>query len=493
MKIFKIRHIAMLAISFLAAEGMSAFADTFPWWLPDEARYVVALASTNHPSLMASRLEHSAASEDRLALDSFYEPSASVAGGVGRGPASAPEAGLSPYLPVDSSGLQGGVFVPLRAGAYVGAGVAQRRIDDALTSGAEAWQSIAGVRLNVPLLRDRGFALQDAKEERADRIVEQRNEEFLSVLNGIRRDVAVALAYELYSGAVVEQYKKALSRVETLLDETSNRVALETVARYQVYPAEMEVQFKLDDVRQYSAAYTNAHFALSQAVGGIELPFATTGLLSEWAALCVTADVDRVVAEFGKELPEVKAARLAVEASRAREKELEGSARSSLSLSAGVSYQGENEDFGIGTDALLRDDNVGFDVALVWSRPFSFESEKAALRAQRARTQALRERERLVRIAAETRRRQAESLFIAATERMAVAQKALDAANKALKSELERLSLGEGSSRSVLDAQTDLTSAESRSNAIAYNVICSFLDLMLASGVDFGGALTASE
>lgn len=493
MKSYTFRGIALITISSLSVSSAFASPEPSPWWLPNEAAHVVAVAATNHPSVVAARLEHTATLDDRLALDSFYEPSLSVAGGMGKGPASAPESGLSPYLPLDSVGLQGGILIPLRAGAYVGAGVAERRLDDALSSGAEAWQTIAGLRVSVPLLRDRGFSLQEARAEHADRLAEQRGEEYYSLLNSARRDVAVAFAYELYAGALVEQYKKALSRVEILLGETSERVKLETVARYQVYPAEMEVQFKLDDVRQYAAAYTNAHYALSQAAGGVDLPFVSVGLLTEWAGLCVTADVDKIVSEFGKELPEVRVARLAVEASRAREKELEESTRSSLSLSAGISYQGENEDFGLGNEALLRDDRAGFDAALVWSRPFSFESERASLRAQRSRTAALRERQRQVLISVETRRRQAEALFFAAVERMAAAKKAVESAHKALKSESERLALGEGSSRSVLDAQTDLTSAEGRANAVAYNVICSFLDLMLANGVDFGGASLANQ
>lgn len=404
---------------------------------------------------------------------------------MSRGPVSAPESGFSAYLPDDAAGIQGGFTVPVGRGAYLGVGAAQRRLDNVLSDGAAAWQTVAGARVSVPLLKDRGFASQQAREEYADAKADELAWSADAALSAVARDAAVAFAYELYAGALFDQYLKALSRVTTLQIETAERVRLETMAEYQVFPAEMEVQFKLDDVRQAAATYTNAHNALEQAAGGVCLPYRRASLLVEWAAACVTTDVTRIVADFGAMRPEVRAARMAVAASEARERELEVSLRSDLVLSAGVGYQGENTGAGFGNDTLLRDEKAGVDAALVWCRPFSFDAEEAAVRAQRRRTAALREELRRAEIAAETQRRQAEALFASATERFETVGKAVAFAAKALESEEERLGLGEGRSRNVLDAQSDLTSAEGRANLAAYDVVCSFLDLMLAGGVDF--------
>ena len=462
-------------------------------WLPPEVAAVVAIASTNHPGVLSARHERAAAQEDRRALDSFYSPSASLAGGASRGPSEAPATGLSAAFPDDALGAYAGLRAPVAGGAYLGVGAAQRRLDSALPDGASVWQTLGGVRLSVPLLQDAGFASQHAREEAADETALQRGSDADAAMSVAGHDVAAAYAYELYAAALVAQYRKALGRVEALLGETAERVKLETMAEYQVYPAEMEVQFKRDDVRQYETVRTNAHHALELAAGGATLPQPPEGLLGRWAAACATADVARIVATLGGERPEVAAARRAVLAAEARGRELAESARSSLSLSAGVGYQGEGDGFGVGSEAMLRDDRAGFDVALVWSRPLSFDGEEAAVRAQRRRTAALRERLRRIEAEALAQRLQAEARLQSAVARMATVSAAVEAASKALAAESERLSLGEGRSKNVLDAQTDLTSAEGRANLAAYDLVCSFLDLMLAAGVPLDSAAGAGE
>lgn len=486
---FKIHSPAAL----LAAMGLGCglACDATAWhedWLPPEVAAAVAIASTNHPGVLSARHEMEAAREDRRALDAFYSPSASVAVGASRGPSDAPATGLSPAFTDDALGAYAGLSAPVAGFAYLGAGAAQRRLDSALPDGSAVWQSIGGVRLSVPLLRDAGFASQRAREDAADETALQHDAYAAAAMASMGHDVAAAYAYELYAAALVAQYSKALERVEALLGETAERVRLETMAKYQVYPAEMEVQFKRDDVRQYETARTNAHHALELAAGGAAIPAPPDGLLGRWAAACATADVARIVATLGGERPEIAAARRAVMVSEARERELAESARSSLSLSAGVGYQGEGDGFGVGSEAMLRDDRVGADVALVWSRPLSFDNEEAAVRAQRRRTAALRETLRRLQSEAAAQRLQSEARLRSAVARMATVSDAVEAASMALSAESERLGLGEGRSRNVLDAQTDLTSAEGRANLAAYDLVCSFLDLMLASGVRLDAA-----
>ncbi len=59
----------------------------------------------------------------------------------------------------------------------------------------------------------------------------------------------------------------------------------------------------------------------------------------------------------------------------------------------------------------------------------------------------------------------------------------MEDARRALVAEEQRLSLGEGRSRNVLDAQKDLTTAERRANAAAYDLILAYTDLLAAFGV----------
>lgn len=476
-----------LAVAFAVAGLISGAAYSAPSsyvWLPPEAVAIVALAATNHPGVAAARHSFEASVHDISALESFYAPSFSSAIGFGKGPSSAPETGLSPYLSENASGVQGGLLLPVRGGAYIGAGLAQRRLDSALPDGGAAWQSVAGARMSVPLLRDRGFATQKAREQVAAADSAAMSCAVDSVVSDVCHASARAFAYELYAAALFDQHLKALYRVTSLQTETAERVKLRTMAAYQVFPAEMEVQFKFDDVRQAAAVYTNAHNSLELSVGGVSLPYLKASLLGEWATACATADVSRITAERGSIRPEVLQAHLAVQASEARERELAQSVRSDLSFSAGVGYRGENPDFGFGNDNLLSDEKAGVDAAIVWSRPLSFDAEDAKFRAARARTASLRNESRRIEIAVAAECREAEALFKSAVDRLETVSRAVDLAEKVLQSEADRLGLGEGSSRNVLDAQTDLTSAEGRANLAAYDVVCSFLDLMLALGVD---------
>lgn len=454
-------------------------------WLPGEATDLLALLAENHPRVAASASDYAAARADALSLRGFYQPQASLSAGLSKGPASAPESGLASSLHDDAASMQGGVLLPLRSGAYVGVGLAQRRLENALEDDGSCGQTIAGLRLNVPLLRDRGFAVQMAKEETADAAAERMIWLCATELQALGHDAVIAFATELYASASLRSTGDALGRVKALLEETSERVKLETTPQYQVFSAEMEVAFRRDDVRRAEAILTNAHHRLEWLAGGVPLPPAghagTT--LRGWADRCLASDAAALAERLGGERPEITAARQALASAEAEEKVAAESTRSSLTLTAGVGYQAENEDGGIGNDNLLRDDRVGADVALVWSRPLSFEAEEAASRAARARSVAARERLRDLRIVEQVRRREAMTSLAAARERLSLVDEAVEAARRALASETERLRLGEGRSRNVLDAQNDLTAAVERANLAAYDLICAFTDVMLAHGV----------
>lgn len=457
----------------------------FPDWLPHEAAVIIGTALDSHPSVAEAGYTSLALWQDRKSADSFYDATLSAAGGASRAPDNAPETSLSAYMPDDATGMQAGLSIPLRLGAHVGIGAAQRRLSGALPDGSSAWQTVAGARISIPLMKDRGFALQSLAEEKAEKLAVQGSYAHAAVQEQVSWNAASALAFELYSGALAEQCGKALERVKRLLDETSERVKLETVAEYQLFPAQAEVQFKLDDLRQYAAAYTNSHSALELALGGVGVPYQDTSLLHRWANLCATSDVSRIIEATGSERPEITAAKWAVQVSEAQERSLAESMKSSLTLTAGIGYQGEREDFGIGDEHLLRERTAGFDAAIVWSRPLSLDSREAALKAQKLRTQALREELNRLRNNAASELRQARALYDSAVSRLAFSGKAVESAARALESETARLKMGEGRSRNVLDAQADMSSAEGRVNLVSYSVICAFIDLMRAGGVRF--------
>jgi outer membrane protein TolC len=71
----------------------------------------------------------------------------------------------------------------------------------------------------------------------------------------------------------------------------------------------------------------------------------------------------------------------------------------------------------------------------------------------------------------------------AARDRLDIVDRAVGEARRALDAESERMRLGEGRSRNVLDAQKDLTTAERRANQAALDTVLAILDLLHAAGV----------
>lgn len=449
-------------------------------WLPREALEILCVTATNHPSVLAARDELAALGEDRRSLDGFYSPALSLAGGLSSGPVESETAGLASPVSASEAALDGSARIPVRSGAYIGLGASHRKLDSSGMA-PSYWQTSAGMRLEAPLLRNRGFAAQRALERQGDARMAMGLGNWGNTLALAQRDALAAFAYELYSGAVLEQYEKALRRVEILLEESRERVGLKTMAEYQLYPTEMEVRFKLDDVRKCAAAYTNAHKALELAAGGVRTPYAESPLLLRWAKMCVGADLDSVASSLARRHPAIEAAEAEVAQLEAKRDELGDSAKSSLGFSAfaGVKSDSRARD----ADGALRTDDASYEAALVWSRPFSFEGEEASLRASAHRLAASRRRLVRLRSEIETEKELCKALFLAASERFGASYEAVEYASKALMAETERLSLGEGGSRNVLDAQSDLTDAEGRSNQAAYDVIVSFLDYLVAAGV----------
>jgi outer membrane protein TolC len=452
-------------------------------WLPKEALSVLASVQTNSPQLAAARARKAAERARADAHEGFYQPRVALSAGGAQGPVAAPESTLFSRITGDAASLQAGVLMPLRVGAYVGAGASQRYLFEA--DGFEnLGQSAVGLRVEVPLLRDRGFRSQRLQQAALEATAEATAERARAIGEALAHEALVRYVGWLYARADVHEYVQSVKRVERLLEETAGRVALKTLAEYQVFTAQMEVSFRQEELRQAQAALTNAGHSLATVLGGV-LPdglFGQPATLRAWASRCATTDVTRLTAaavpraEWREALQKIRSAEQVGEARREQ-------MRSSLSLVAGVGYQGEDEDGGLGRDNLLADDQAGAEVALVWSRPLHFDAEAAAVRAQAAEVEAARADLRRIQLAIHADREQARASLEAARDRLGIVDRAVDDARRALDAEMERMRLGEGRSRNVLDAQKDLTTAERRANLAALDMILAYADLLHATGV----------
>lgn len=471
----------ILLCAFLLLIPRLQAAATAADWVPPHVAAVILPALTNSPRLQVAAEALEAARQRALAADGFYEPQVTAAGGWNDRPTDAPATLLSAGLPGDAATVQSGIVLPLRPGLRLGVGAAQRYLLDD-DGDRDRNLSVAGVRLQVPLLRDRGFLSQDLRQAAADEETAIASEAAAVEHQAVLRDLLVAAAALAAASADVRQAGQAAERVTRLRDQTADRVALATTAEYQLFPARMQVALRQEEQRRADAALTNARHRVEELLAA-PLPAAmriSPDLLTDWAGRC-SAAASRIPAD-GRARPELRQAARLVAAAELQARLAREQARSDLSLNAGVGYQTERDTDDFGTATLPLDDTIGLEAALVWRRPWAFDAEAATLAAAEAELRASVARLRQVRLRVDSEVAQASEALNAAFDRRLLAETAVTEARLALSAEEERLRLGEGRSSDVLDAQKDLTDSERRANSAALDTITAFANSLFAAG-----------
>lgn len=451
-------------------------------WMPRDALPLVRAALEANPEVEAARQALLAEQQRALAVDGFFDSQLAASGAWSEGPVTTPGAWTPGDYPGHAVSAQAGVVLPLRPGVKIGAGVAQRRLLE--PDGFEdLGQTTAGVRMELPLQRDRGFRSQNWRQSAADETAAALAEQVQATRQRVTRDVLQAYAGLLHAAADLREASNAVQRVQALGDETAARVALKATAEYQLFSARLEIAFRQEELRQAHAVLANARHRLEQVVGQ---PAAAQALVADPAALRVWAADCAGLAERAPqplERPELRRAERLCAAADWQSRVAREQTRSDVALGAGVGYQAEDEAGGFGREPLLDRQRGGFEAAIVWRRPWSFDAEKARVRASEADADALRAALRALRLQIAAEQAQAAVRYAAACDRLGWVDAAVAEGRRALAAEEERLRLGEGRSRNVLDAQKDLTDAERRANAAALDTVAAFLELLHARGV----------
>ena len=153
-----------------------------------------------------------------------------------------------------------------------------------------------------------------------------------------------------------------------------------------------------------------------------------------------------------------------------------------ISLYAAATWQVEDADSVVGSDAILADDTIGAELAVVWQRPLGVRTEKAEVRSREALLRALEQNLASIRLKIAAELMAAKTSIEATTDRLVLARAAAGEASRTLSAEEERFGLGEGRSRNVLDAQKDLTAALRRLNGAAAGLLRAHVDFRYAAG-----------
>jgi outer membrane protein TolC len=458
--------------------------------MPPTVSNLLAGARLTNPRLRAQAARVEAADHDAAAVDGFYDTALSAATGFAEGPLRTPGSVLPGVAPTESWVAEASVTRPIRQGLRLRGSLARW---DSLGGGAadNTSASVAGVSVEKPLLRDRGFATQRLDSEAAVLGAEEARAWRAAGWQDTCHAVTRAYADWLAAHAEITESLTASGRVARLLEETEARVALETTPAYQLASARMEVAFRQDELHQARAALQAARIRLEELVGealpeGV-LPAPSPTELRRWAETCATAGRASPVALMVTDRPEWLAAAAAAAQADTRVRRAREDLKSDLSLVAGAGLRVNNA---TGAHA---DGDLAWEAGVVWRRPLGCDVERARAEARAADARAARADLAAVANAAAAEYARARTAFASACVRLEFVDRAVEAARASLDAESDRFRLGEGRSRLVLDAQKDLSAATRRANAAAAETIDAFTDLARAAGVPFAPLRAGTE
>lgn len=478
------------ALPLLLLPFLAAFADGGPppvlvGMVPEGSPLARHLgqAMVRNPGVLAAQEACRAAGFDTDAVRlSFRAPALRASAGLAEDPADVPF-GTSPFeLPADAASAQAGVEAPLVTGVYGGAGAGYRSLRTAGDDDGDDRAS-AGARLRIPLLRDRGFAANRLDVGTLTLAESVAGHTFHAAAQDAQASVIGAYAGVLFRVADAAEVSNALARAEQLVKDAAERAELEDVAEYQVFPAQYEAATRQEELAEARTQILVARQSLLHAIGAEpdSDPFdglsseAASDALADWAAALNASDIAPLLdIKTAEACPEVLAAEAAWRAECSRVSAAEEAEKSSLDLLVGAGWQSEED------STTLHD--AGYGVSLVFSRPLSRDGSRAKIDAASARARAAGHAYAAALLAARVRHEKAVAALESARGRCRLALATVEAARRVLDAENERFSIGEGSSRNVLDAQKDLTTARRRALSVSLEVVSATAELYRASG-----------
>ncbi|MBR0459523.1 MAG: TolC family protein [Victivallales bacterium] len=375
-----------------------------------------------------------------------------------------------------------GLQVPIEPGAYVALGGARRLLTDP-PGYDELYQTMYGVRVRVPLLRDRGFRNYNLNRAIAMAEYNAAISHLLAVTQDVRHSVEIAYiaAYEALSAYRISQ--GATKRFQGLLDEALALDKLQAIPSYQIFHAQLELQIGKDDEEKARNNFAVSLVNLANTIGVTR----TMALAGDQSALLNAAAGARELTLIPEDLAleargnyltaknEIERVRLQLETSLEAQND-------DINLYFGVTVQGEDPHKPWEMHELTTDRRVGGEVAIVWRRKFDYRGDKAREAQFRIRIGELNESLRKQALDIHQELETALLQHRAASHRLDLVEKGIEAAKKHLAAELERFSLGENSSNNVTDAQKNLTTILQRQSTATADLLRAKAKYLHATG-----------
>lgn len=436
-----------------------------------------------NPRVLAARCQVEQAIERHEELLGFFDPKLFAASGKSERARGVPGGTGWTSVTDGSHELTAGVEVPLQPGVYITAGSAERFLFDGGGVYDHLYQTLLGVRLRVPLMRDRSFAQFDLSRARA--LAEYNAEmcDLVGVMQSLRHEVEKAYIEAYATLASYEVSQKATERFSVLLEQARELARLKVVPAYQVFPAEMELTLRREEEAQARQVHEVSLVNLQRQVGDgepVALAFGADRLVKAASGLGAISEVN--VEDALERRGAYLGLRHQVDAARADLARAMDDQRPDLSVNAGVTWRGEDAHQPLGDEAILNDEQVGGEVVVVWQRPLLHRAAESQASQARARARELKHQMASGRTAVQADMQSARQTYTTLMERLKLLDRAREAAQQTVTAEDERFRLGEGTSRNALDAQKDLTNALNRQARAAADILRALADYRYAAG-----------
>lgn len=429
-----------------------------------------AACLTHHPLAIAAQQRVEQARQGTAGTAGYFDTTISGAAGGASWARPIPGSSLGSGILANGMTFETGIERALRPGVFVGAGVAERRLTKLGAGQDDLYQSIAGVQLRVPLLKNRGHAEWVWERRAAEAAVSVATQDVTTVLQQLCLETDTAFIDLVEATTGLDAYRKSAQRAKALAAEAEELVRLKAVPAYQVHAARLDAALGEEQVAMAEHACQVARIRLHALVGDLPASLDTVGGLMEWAGRCPPAppiDLEDACRRRGA----MAAAEALVEEAQAAAGGAREAMRTDLSLTFSAAWQAEDPDQPWGSRAQDDAESLGADAAIVWRAPLERRRERATWRAREAlvaEREALCDQQRRW-VAAELD--ESSRALDSARERLGLVRAAVEDAASALEAEAERFRLGEGRSRNVLDAQKDLIAAVLRRDAAAAAVL----------------------
>lgn len=439
-------------------------------------------AAQHNPDLLAAKWRAEQMLLRHQELLEFYAPALTAAIGQADRTRSIPGASGYSSLTNNATELQAGVDMAVDPGFYIAFGGSERVYNDPDKYDYLA-QTLFGVRIRIPLLRNRGFKNLSIEREMALAEYNAAVSNLLDVAQRLRRDVTLAYiaAYESLSSYKVTQ--EATVRFERLVNEAKDLNKLKVIPEYQIFDAQMDLQLGLENEEIARNRFTLNLINLSSLIGGHRQVTLKNGPEILFQIASETKLLEEITIE---EALEHRGSYLQIknnlEYARAQIASALEEQKDDVTFNMGVSWQGEMHDHFDGSFKYTTDRHVGADASIIWKRTLDYRGPRARQARQEARIQQLKENLRSVSVDINAQLQNAVNNFRTAQTRIEIVNKGIEASQKTLEAEQERFRLGEGTSSNVTDAQKELTSLQQRRTSAAADLLRAKTNYQFAIG-----------